>query len=475
MRVKTILFIVLTIATLTGVYMILPTKSALIPEKISSILSKPSPAQENFQKYCAGCHGNQMERFAGKTWEAYSAGNDLVPVIKNGLAELGMPSFEKAFTEDEMKAISDYILKEIKGKKKVTEAKKFPSIISSQHQAYRIDTVARGLSVPWGIAFLPDGDMLVTERSGQLFRFSNGKLKSIIEGVPEVYAQGQGGLLDIVLHPKYNENGWIYISYSKKTADGNGGNTAIFRSKLKDNKLVEQQEIFNAIPNTTSGVHFGCRMIFDDEGYLFFTVGERGKKENAQTLTNHCGKIHRIYDDGRIPPDNPFMNTAGVMPTIYSYGHRNPQGIDIHPTTRRIYNNEHGPKGGDEINLVEKGKNYGWPVITYGINYDGTIITKETAKEGMEQPVFQWTPSIGPSSLKFVTGDKYPGWKGDILNGSLSFKYLERVRLENGKVTEQEKLLENAGRIRHVTIGPDGYIYVAVESPGYVVKLVPVK
>ncbi|MBL7971485.1 MAG: PQQ-dependent sugar dehydrogenase [Prolixibacteraceae bacterium] len=431
-------------------------------------------AKDNFLKYCAGCHGTQMERFAGNTWEAFKAGNDLTPVIKNGLPELGMPSFDKAFSDAEMKAISNYILTEIKGRKQAPVAAKFPAVVRSKHQAFRIDTVAKGLDVPWGIAFLPDGDMLVTERSGQLFRFSGGKLKAIISGVPEVYAQGQGGLMDIVLHPKYQQNGWIYISYSQKAPDGVGGNTAIFRAKLKDNKLAEQQELFKAMPNSTKGVHFGCRMVFDDQGYLFFSVGERGEMNNAQTLTNHCGKIHRIFDDGRIPPDNPFVNTPGAMPTIYSYGHRNPQGIDIHPVSRRIYNNEHGPRGGDEINLVGKGNNYGWPVITFGINYDGTIITKETAKAGMEQPVFQWTPSIGPSSMKFVTGNRYPGWKGDILNGSLSFKYLERVRLEGGKVTGQEKLLENAGRVRNVTISPDGYIYVAVENPGIIVKLIPV-
>lgn len=440
----------------------------------STAQSAQPSAKDNFLKYCAGCHGQKMERFAGNTWEAFKAGGDLTGVMRSGLPDLGMPSFEKAFTQTEMKAISDYIL-DMKGKKTTAVATKFPAIVRSKHQAFKIDTVAKGLDVPWGIAFLPDGDMLVTERSGQLFRFGGGKLKAIIGGVPEVMAQGQGGLMDVVLHPKYKENGWIYISYSQKAPDGVGGNTAIFRAKLKDNQLVDQQELFKAMPNTTSGVHFGCRMVFDDQGYLFFSVGERGTKENAQTLTNHCGKIHRIYDDGRIPSDNPFVKTAGAMPTIYSFGHRNPQGIDIHPVSRRIYNNEHGPRGGDEINLVGKGNNYGWPVITYGINYDGTILSEFKAKEGMEQPVFQWTPSIGPSSMKFVTGDRYPGWKGDILSGSLSFKYLERVHLENGKVTEQEKLLENAGRVRHVTVSPDGYIYVATESPGIVVKLVPVK
>ena len=441
----------------------------------STITSQKASAKENFQKFCAGCHGNKMERFAGNTWEAYKAGNDLAPVIKNGIPTIGMPSFAKAFTEAEMKEISNYILTELKDKKEAAPLTRYPAVVHSKRQSFKIDTVATGLDIPWGMAFLPSGEMLVTERSGELFLFQGGMLKSIITGVPEVMAQGQGGLMDIVLHPDYKNNGWIYLSYSKKASDGKGGNTAIFRAKLKDNELVEQQELFKAMPNTNSGVHFGCRMVFDDQGYLYFSVGERGEKSNAQTLKNHCGKIHRIFDDGRIPPDNPFVKTAGAMPTIYSYGHRNPQGIDIHPVTREIWNNEHGPRGGDEINIVGKGNNYGWPVITYGINYDGTIITKDTIKEGLQQPVFFWRPSIGPSSMKFVTGDKYPGWKGDILSGSLSFKYLERCHLDGGKVTEREKLLENAGRVRHVAIGPDGLIYVATESPGIIVRLVPVK
>lgn len=435
--------------------------------------TKPT-AKENFTNFCAGCHGAQMERFAGNTWETLSAGKDLTSVIKNGLPILGMPSFEKAFTNEEMKAISDYILTEIKNKKKVTNPSGLNPVIKSENQNFRVDTVASGLDVPWGMTFLPDGDMLVTERSGQLFRFSGGKLKAIITGVPDVFAQGQGGLMDIILHPEYSKNKWIYISYSKRSNEGSGGNTVIIRAKLNENKLVDIQEIFTATPNSTSGIHFGCRMVFDDEGYLFFGVGERGKSSNAQTLTNHSGKIHRIYDDGRIPSDNPFVKTQGAMPSIYSYGHRNPQGIDIHPVSRRIYNNEHGPRGGDEINLVTKGKNYGWPVITYGINYDGTIITNETAKDGMEQPVFQWTPSIAPSSMIFVDGNKYPGWKGDILSGSLSFKYLERNKLENGKVVKQEKILPNSGRVRNVCQDSEGFIYVSVERPGFIFKLVPV-
>ena len=348
------------------------------------------------------------------------------------------------------------------------------STITTQKQKFVLQSVTTELQRPWGMAFLPDGRILVTELAGEIRIIKDDKLlDEKISGVPEVFNNGQGGLLDIQLHPDYTKNGWIYITYAKP--DGTkGGGTTVIRAKLKGNTLTNIEQLFNAQPSSPSGAHFGSRIVFDGKGYIFFSCGERGKMENAQDLTNHLGKIMRLHDDGRVPTDNPFVNTAGAMPTIFSYGHRNPQGIDIHPVSRRIYNNEHGPRGGDEINLVGKGNNYGWPVITYGINYDGTILSELKAKDGMEQPVFQWTPSIGPSSMKFVVGDLYPGWKGDILNGSLSFKYLERVHLENGKVTEQEKLLENAGRVRDVTISPDGYIYVATETPGIIVKLVPV-
>jgi aldose sugar dehydrogenase len=471
---KLMLFSVLTFFLLLSVFF-LPVRDSSIPDNNIVSVEQPS-AKDNFNKFCAGCHGMRMERFAGRTWEAYSAGDDLSQVIRYGLPALGMPSFEKALTNAEMQAMSKYILTEIRERVEVPKPTKFPKVIKSDHLSFRIDTIVKGLDVPWGVAFLPEGDLLVAERSGELFRFGNtGILKASITGIPEVYAQGQGGLLDIVLHPKYKTNGWIYISYSKLGEDGRGANTAIIRAKLKNNVLVEQQEIFKATPDAKGGVHFGGRMVFDDEGYLFFSTGERGDKSNSQKLGNHSGKVHRIFDDGRIPPDNPFVNTPEAMPTIYSYGHRNPQGIDIHPVSRRIYVNEHGPRGGDEINLIDKGLNYGWPVITYGINYDGTIITKDTVKAGMEQPVYFWRPSIGPSCLKFVTGDRYPAWKGDVLNGSLSFRNFERIKLVDGKVAEREKLLEGAGRVRHIVMSPDGFIYVAVESPGVIVKLVPVQ
>jgi glucose/arabinose dehydrogenase len=239
--------------------------------------------------------------------------------------------------------------------------------------------------------------------------------------------------------------------------------------------LVDKEVIFDAGPDSNRGQHWGCKLQFDKENYLWFGVGDRGNRDvNPQSLENHSGKMHRIYDDGSIPEDNPFVNTTDAIPSIYSYGHRNPQGTSMHPETGEIWESEHGPKGGDELNLIKPGLNYGWPVISYGINYDGTKFTDITKKEGMEQPVIYWTPSIAPCGMTFVDSDRYPGWKNDILIGSLRFKYLERVELDGNKVVAQEKLLEDMGRVRNVEVSPDGYIYVAFETPGYIVKLLPV-
>ena len=330
------------------------------------------------------------------------------------------------------------------------------------------------LQIPWGMAFLPDGSMLITEKEGKIIHFLEGK-KIIISNVPEVYQRGQGGLLDIALHPKYKENGWIYFTFSSEEGEEKGGNTALMRAKLKDNALVDKELLYKATPNTTKGQHFGSRIAFDDDGYLYFSVGERGERDiNPQDITRDGGKIYRLNDDGTIPSDNPFVNSDGAKTAIYSYGHRNPQGLAKHPETGKIWDNEHGPQGGDEINVIKKGANYGWPVITYGINYSGTPITDKTEMEGMEQPIHYWVPSIAPSGMAFITSDNYKGMKGDLLVGSLKFQYLERLVMNGTKVVKREKLLQNLGRVRDVKEGPDGLIYVAIEGKG-IYKLVPKK
>ncbi len=337
---------------------------------------------------------------------------------------------------------------------------------------FTADLVVENLQIPWGMTFLPDGSMLITEKSGELIHFKDGQ-KTNITNVPVVYNRGQGGLLDIELHPDYANNGWIYITYSSEEGEEKGGNTALIRAKLSGNSLTDIENLYKATPNTTKGQHFGSRIEFDNEGFLYFSIGERGARDiNPQDITRDGGKIYRLHDDGRIPEDNPFVGEAGAKTAIYTYGNRNPQGMAKHPETGKIWIHEHGPRGGDEINVVEKGLNYGWPVITYGINYSGTPITDKTEMEGMQQPIHYWVPSIAPSGMAFVTSDMYPDWKGDLLVGSLSFQYLERLKLNGNKVTYREKLMEDIGRVRNVRQGPDGYIYVAVEGKG-IYRLTP--
>lgn len=335
---------------------------------------------------------------------------------------------------------------------------------SSGEMRYRAVLVAGDLDVPWGMAWLPDGSMLVTERDGRLLQIK-GDSRTEVTGLPEIYSSGQGGLMEVVLHPDHTENGWIYLTYSFREG-GSGGNTALIRGRLEGNSLVDIQELFRSTPNARTRHHYGGRIAFDKENFLFLGVGERGTRENAQDKSVSAGSIIRLHDDGEIPEDNPFAGEEDVHPAIWSYGHRNPQGIAFHPETSSLFNTEHGPQGGDELNLILPGRNYGWPVITFGKNYDGTVITDETSRVGMEQPVHYWVPSIAPGSLMFVTSDRYPDWKGDALVGSLKFNYVERVIMQGDRAEGTEKLLEDIGRVRDVREGPDGYIYVAVEGDG---------
>lgn len=344
--------------------------------------------------------------------------------------------------------------------------------ITTEKTTFQIDTLYSELENPWGITWLPDGRMLVNERKGEILVFQGDTYTGEkLKGFPMTYVRGQSGLLDIQIHPNYTENGWIYVTFAKP-GEG-GGSTTLIRFKLDGNQMINLEELYQTQPVTNSGVHFGSRIVFDSEGYLYFSTGDRGRKENSQDLSNDMGKIHRLHDDGRIPADNPFVNQTGANPSIWSYGHRNVQGMVYDKENKRIYSTEHGPRGGDELNLVEKGRNYGWPVITYGIDYSGEIISDLTHKEGMEQPVHYWTPSIATCGLMLYTGDKFPAWKGNIFAGALALTHVARVELTNSRYTHEEKLLERFGRVRQVAQSPDGHIYVLTEGPGQLLKLVP--
>ena len=331
---------------------------------------------------------------------------------------------------------------------------------------YRTKTIVSGIDVPWGMVQLPDQNFLVSDRAGTLYYVDiNTGIKTEVKGLPKISDRGQGGLLDIVLHPDYKKNGWIYLSYSSSEGKGRGDNTAIIRGKLKNFTFTQVERIYKASPNSTNGRHYGSRMTFDKQNFLYFSIGDRGDRDtNPQDLTRDGGKIYRLHDDGRIPKENPFVINENHKAATFSYGHRNPQGMALNPNSGQVWIHEHGPKGGDEINIVNKGKNYGWPVISYGVNYSGSKFTNLTHKEGMEQPVWYWVPSIAPSGMAFVTSNKYPDWQGHLLVGSLKFGYLVLCKIEGNKVLSAQILFEGIGRVRNVKQMPDGFIYIATEN-----------
>ena len=351
-----------------------------------------------------------------------------------------------------------------------------PEAASSGPLDYRVVEVARGLQFPWSLAFLPDGRMLVTERPGHLRIVSpDGTRSTPIAGLPKVFAEGQGGLLDVALDPAFPSNHLIYLSYAEPDAFGRAG-TAVARAVLGDGVLTKLEVIYRQDPKAEGGAHFGSRLVFARDGTLFVTQGDRYfHRDGAQDLSSDFGKIVRINPNGSIPLDNPFVRTLGARAEIWSYGHRNVQGAAINPATGVLWTHEHGAMGGDEINHPEAGKNYGWPIITWGIDYDGSPIGEGTTKEGMEQPVHYWTPSIAPSGMAFYTGDKFPKWRGNLFVGSLKFGFLDRIQLKGGKVIGEQRLLSEVGeRIRDVRQGPDGFIYVTTDSAdGRILRLEP--
>jgi aldose sugar dehydrogenase len=387
-----------------------------------------------------------------------------------------MPGYDSVLTRDEIRALGEYILAESKNIDiRKTIASSTNDGIYDTDVKYTAEVLTDELEIPWGIEFLPDGDILVAERKGTLSRLTPTGQLIPISGLPEIKVVGQGGLMDLRLHPDYNQNGWLYVAFSY--ADENNrraSNTQIIRCRLNGNQLTDTETLYKGTPAVATNYHFGARIDFDNDGYMYFAIGDRGRRDDfPQKLDNSNGKVHRLKDDGTIPADNPFFNTRGAEKSIFSYGHRNIQGIARHPVTGEIWTHEHGPRGGDEINIVKPGRNYGWPVISFGINYNGTTFTNDTARAGMEQPLAYYVPSIAPCGMAFVTGNRYGDWENSLLIGSLRFEYLERCIIEDNKVVGHERLLEGIGRVREVKVSPEGYIHVGVENPGRIIKLIP--
>jgi glucose/arabinose dehydrogenase len=464
---------------------------------LAALVAPLAPAQELtrdaaklYVQFCASCHGENLDRGVGGsllegTWMR-PGGDDshLEQIITQGMPDSGMPGFGEVLDAPRVRALAVYVRERaVRAEERNTSFHKPAEnqVVRGEAAAYRLETWVEGLSIPWALAFLPGtNDALVAERDGRLLLVREGKLQPRpIEGTPAVVARGQGGLMVVQAHPDYAApgNGWIYLAFSDP-GENNTVMTAIVRGRVRDGRWTDEQPIYRAAPEHYSRAHhhFGTRLVFD-QGYLFFAVGDRGAQDLAQELGRPNGKIHRIHDDGRVPADNPFVGRAGALPTIWSYGHRNPQGIVARPGTTgdslQIWLTEHGPRGGDELNLVKRGANFGWPVVTHGLNYNGTPISARTSHPDMESPVVHWTPSIAVCGLDFYSGERFPAWRGNLFVGALRSEEVRRVVLEGDRVKSQEVLFRGIGRVRTVHEGPDGLLYVGLENPGRIVRLVP--
>jgi len=447
-------------------------------------------APQTYAEYCAACHGEQLEGGKGPALSsaARKPGSDdgkLARLIREGSVDAGMPAFGDVLNAAEIRALVVLI------REAAWTADLSPPSSSSgpvldtglmagdvqqtELHSFLVEDVVTGLDVPWAMAFLPDGRLLITERKGVLLlRDSDSGQVTSIGGIPKVATGDEAGLFDVAVDPDYVDTGWIYLSFSDPGSAGTMM-TRIVRGRLRGDRWVQQQNIF-AVPRkayTTMRAGFGGRLSFDGP-YLFFSVGDRHDPALAQDLSSAAGKVHRVLRDGSVPRDNPFAGTPGALASIWTLGHRNPQGLAHEPLTGLLWESEHGPRGGDELNLLKRGLNYGWPTITYGINYDGTPVSDKTAQEGLEQPLVYWVPSIAPSALMFYTGERFPQWQNSLFVGSLAGRQLLRMKVRAGAVEHVEPILSGLGRIRDIKTGPDGRIYLALEAPNRIVALHPV-
>lgn len=451
----------------------------------TSVAQDRPDAKQLFQKSCASCHGEQLQggqaqSLVDAVWQFGSSKNHIFRNIKYGIPDFAMPSFEHALSDTEINQVIDFIFEA----EKTSGVRRPPPPTKLFTLDYEIDVqvIADHLDIPWAIAILDERTALVTERPGQVRVIVDGKLQSKpVADIPEVVHEGQGGLLDVAVDPDYDDNGWIYLAYSHALpSEGNDRRlamTRLVRGRLKENRWVDQQVVYEAPDELYLGTrhHYGCRIVFDSGGFLFFSIGDRGLAQHAQDLKRPNGKVHRIHRDGTIPKDNPFTDMPGALPTIFTYGNRNPQGLAVHPITGRVWETEHGPMGGDELNLLAPGRNYGWPVVTYGRNYDGNVISELTDKPGFGSPIFYWKPSIAVCGIDFVTGDQFPRWRNRLLVGALKYEEVRLLDIKNDRVMHQQTILKNAGRVRDVACGPDGAIYVVLNGPDMVLRLVPLR
>lgn len=466
----------------------MPSTSEGSPKQVGTQQRRNVNVTQLYNEYCGKCHGTNGEGGGGGTKslltrEKYDQSWDkpFFDAIKKGVPDMGMDPYGETLSDPEVWALVVHLrelqYKDLRAKEPNRKAGSGPH--KSKHQDYRIEeVVGGGLKTPWSIDWLSDGRMLINNRSGSMNIVNQGQIVGTVEGVPVSVEQGQGGLMEVAVHPGHKSNGWIYLTYTEPASSGSGGMTKVVRGKIQGSRWTSQQTIWQADQQyyNRAGVHFGSKIAFDGKGHIFFSVGERGSNMGAQSLETPYGKVMRLNEDGTVPTDNPYVGTAGAEKATWTYGHRNQQGL-IFDLEGNLWDTEHGPRGGDELNLISRGANYGWPLAVWSINYNDAPFRTPWATDGKTiiQPVFRWLPSIGASGLDLMDGKAFPKWRGDLFAGGLSGNNLDRFRVSKGKLVEHEEILWGMGRIRDIRTGPDGFLYVALNGPDKIIRLVPAK
>ncbi|MGC3945430.1 MAG: PQQ-dependent sugar dehydrogenase [Chryseolinea sp.] len=441
---------------------------------------------EVFNDHCAGCHGRELQgsiapALRNTTFKHGSSLDSIVNTIQRGVPGTEMIGWSESLSDDDINSVATYITIVQTKPELIARGEKDLSLTTQLYKLRIEPLVTEGIEKPWGIAFIDNTHALVTENKGNIRWFVDNKLDAEkISGIPFSYASDAwGGFMDVAVDPDYANNRWVYLSFSSNKANSPDklatGMTKVVRGKITDHRWHDEQTLFQVHDSlaVTGGTRWGCRFLIDKDGYLYFSIGDMSRANDSQILTRPEGKVFRINRDGTIPKDNPFYGHKRYLQAIYSWGNRNAQGFAQHPGTNVIYETEHGPQGGDELNILKKNSNYGWPVITYGIDYDGSKVSDETHHDGMEQPITYWTPSIAVSAIDFVDGQMFPAWKNNLLVGALKFEELRRLVIDGDKVKEQEILLKGYGRVRDVTMAPDGSLFLLTNTPDAILRIVP--